>query len=120
MSPEARLLRQLLLNLDDRTAASPLLKTEGIDWVRFQALVRSHRLGPLFHRGFPPLPAIPPDIRRDWEELFNRRLAGLVLSQNILERILISLAAEKIEVLVLKGSHLREEYYPHPVFRPRR
>ncbi len=117
-SPESRLLRQLLLNLDDRTAASPLLKTEGIDWNRFQALVRNHRLGPLFHRGFPPLPAIPPDVRRDWEELFNRQLAGLVLSQNILEQVLASLAAEGIAVLVLKGAHLREAYYPHPVFRP--
>jgi|GEM_PF-1495814 len=118
MIPEASLLLQLLQITTGRTNPGSVSPHNRVDWPRFQELVRRHRLSALFHRELPDNGPLPSSIREAWEDEYNRQLARTVLEQDCLNRILRALAQEGIQPIVLKGSHLSQEYYPHPALRP--
>ena len=118
MSPEARLILELLHILSGQSSSHSISPTNRVDWPRFQKLVRDHRLSALFHRELPEETPLPSPLREAWEDEYNRQLARTVLEQDCLSRILEAFARSEIKSIVLKGPHLAQEYYPHPALRP--
>lgn len=118
MTPEARLLLELLPILSGQSSPRSIPQTNRVDWMKFLTLVRRHRLSALFHRELPDDTPLPSPVRETWQDEYYRQLARTVLEQDCLGRILEAFTRSGIKPIVLKGPHLAKEYYPHPALRP--
>lgn len=117
MGDEGDFLIQLLAGFG--RAASP--PPRRIDWPYFTALVKKHRLSALLYyylRQANGENTLPAPVRKPLENEYQLQLARSVLVSGYLQETLSALRKAGIEILILKGAHLAEAYYPHPALRP--
>ena len=87
----------------------------------FPSLVREHRLAPLLYyllRREKAADHIPAPIRDVLKEGYYLQLSRATLAAAHLKEVLAVLRKAAIEVILLKGAHLAEAYYPRPALRP--
>lgn len=112
--PEVQLLATLCAASLKHRAALPLVITKGVDWHRFAALARHHRVASLVWRNLHgrsdvDMPAwVVQDLRDAYQE---NALHSLRLTSHLV-RIAAELAANDIAVIPLKGICLAARYYP--------
>jgi hypothetical protein len=111
-SPELRLLAWLGASSLSRASLSPV-STAGIDWSRFSALARHHRIAPVISRNLSEQPdlEIPASVRRDLAEQHRANALHCMRAAGHLMKIADALTAAGISMLPLKGVCLAALYY---------
>ena len=121
MKPEIRLLEELLGVLGNPSYRPSFSPERIFDLSFFIDLVEKHRLSALFYwkmKRNARWDSIPLPVREAWEERYHAALAQTTLRYDLLRKLLSALKNEGIDVILLKGAHLAESYYPHPALRP--
>ena len=107
--------------MGDRSYQLSFSREEKIDRSFFIDLLEKHRLSALFYwklKDDARWDGIPLPVREAWEERYHAALAQTTIRYDLLKKILSSLREGGLDIILLKGSHLAESYYPHPVLRP--
>lgn len=107
------------MGLGTRRPALPRLDAR-INWRAVLTLATAHRVAPLVAQALAIMPSgtVPDQILDAFEEQLWRSRAAHLLCEHLLCTLLGTLAAQGIEVLVLKGAALAHELYPCPELRP--
>ena len=111
-SPELRLLAWLCAASLSRASSAPV-DTKNIDWARFSALARHHRVAPVAWRNLSERADIevPSNVRRDLAEQHRANALHCMRAAGHLMRIADALGEAGIPMLPLKGVCLAALYY---------
>ena len=113
-------LRRILLDMVG-TRQVPDLAALGVrDWAALNAMASQHRLKPLLYAQLGASPALPPELRADWQA--EHRVAALraMLTRQELIDCAHLLEAAGLAPIALKGAWLTRHAYPDPALRPMR
>ncbi len=113
-------LRRILLDMVG-TRQVPDLAALGVrDWAALNAMASQHRLKPLLYAQLGASPALPPELRADWQA--EHRVAALraMLTRQELIDCANLLEAAGLAPIALKGAWLTRHAYPDPALRPMR
>lgn len=113
-------LRRFLLDMVG-TRQVPDLAALGVrDWAALNAMASQHRLKPLLYAQLGTSPALPPELRADWQA--EHRVAALraMLTRQELIDCANLLEAAGLAPIALKGAWLTRHAYPDPALRPMR
>ena len=113
-------LRRILLDMVG-TRQVPDLAALGVrDWAALNAMASQHRLIPLLYAQLGASPALPPELRADWQA--EHRVAALraMLTRQELIDCANLLEAAGLAPIALKGAWLTRHAYPDPALRPMR
>ena len=107
-----------LLALTGTATQADLTGFGAADWQALDALAAEHRLRPLLHAQHRDNPAIPADLRREWQAAHRVQAMQAMVQRQDLGETARLLAEAGIEVLALKGGWLAWQAYPEAAQRP--
>jgi hypothetical protein len=112
--PEVRLLASLCAASLKHGTTLPRVGAVGLDWSRFAALARHHRVSPLVWRNLREWSdvEIPAWVVQDFREAYQENALHSLRLTSHLVRITAKLAASDIAAIPLKGISLAARYYP--------
>lgn len=113
-------LRRFLLDMVGTRQVPDLAALSVRDWAALNAMASQHRLKPLLYAQLGASPALPPELRADWQA--EHRVAALraMLTRQELIDCANLLEAAGLAPIALKGAWLTRHAYPDPALRPMR
>ena len=113
-------LRRILLDMVGTRQVPDLAALSVRDWAALNAMASQHRLKPLLYAQLGTSPALPPELRADWQA--EHRVAALraMLTRQELIDCANLLEAAGLAPIALKGAWLTRHAYPDPALRPMR
>ena len=113
-------LRRILLAMVGTRQVPDLSNLDERDWAIVNGLAGQHRLKPLLYAQHGARPAVPLELRRDWQEAHRVAALQAMLARQELIECAGLLEAAGLAPIALKGAWLAHHAYPTPALRPMR